>query len=243
MCYLFNPHNSCLCSACITVFISKSYNQEGVGLRQTRVLTQQPLGHPVPQFCQCVHNWFQTFIQSFFPSASIDCTATMDQELCWGLEFSKHLYMVFAFTEVSLSTEVNDSSRPPRSLTLRFSGSSLQTRTKALRRSQGKKSKRLRAGGVGGVGDVGEAASLQSGRKVSVLARVPWSTPCSSGIGQSATASSPSRAHILSERKEKELWLSDFRADVLCTTPEVLGSTPERSEPELGSTSGAWKMK
>ena len=142
MCYLFNPHNSCLCSACITVFISKSYNQEGVGLRQTRVLTQQPLGHPVPQFCQCVHNWFQTFIRSFFPSASIGGTPTMNQELCWGLEFSKHLYMVFAFTEVSLSTEVNDSSRPPRSLTLRFSGSSLQTRTKALRRSQGKKSKR-----------------------------------------------------------------------------------------------------
>ena len=167
MCYLFNPRNSCLCSACITVFISKSYNQEGVGLRQTRVLTQQPLGPPVPQFCQCVHNWFQTFIRSFFPSASIDGTPTMDQELCWGLEFNKHLYVAFALKEVSLSTEVNDSSRPPRSLTLRFSGSSLQTRTKALRRSQEKKSKKLRPGGVGGVG---EAASLQSRRKVSVLA-------------------------------------------------------------------------
>lgn len=171
MCYLFNPHNSCLCSACITVFISKSYNQEGVGLRQTQVLTQQPLGHPVPQFCQCVHNYFQTSIQSFFPSASIDCTPTMNQELCWDLEFSKHLYMAFALEEVSLSTEVNDSSRPPRSLTLRFSGSSLQTRTKALRKSQGKKRKKLRAGGVGGAGGVGEAASLQSRRKVSVLAQ------------------------------------------------------------------------
>ena len=76
----------------------------------------------------------------------------MNQELCWDLEFSKHLYMAFALEEVSLSTEVNDSSRPPRSLTLRFSGSSLQTRTKALRKSQGKKRKKLRAGGVGGAG-------------------------------------------------------------------------------------------
>ena len=44
MCYPFNPHNSCLCRACITVFISKSCNQEGVALRQTLALTQQPLG-------------------------------------------------------------------------------------------------------------------------------------------------------------------------------------------------------
>lgn len=170
MCYLFNPRNSCLCSACITVFISKSYNQEGVGLRQTRVLTQQPLGPPEPRFCQCVHNWFQTFIRSFFPSASIDGTPTMDQELCWGLEFNKHLYVAFALKEVSLSVEVNDSSRPPRSLTLRFSGSSLQTRTKALRRSQEKKSRKLRPGGAGGVG---KAASLQSRRRSVSLPKSP----------------------------------------------------------------------
>lgn len=67
----------------------------------------------------------------------------MDQEPCWGLEFSKHLYMAFALKAVSQSTEVNDSLHPPRSLTLRLGGSSLQIRAKALRRSQGKKSEKL----------------------------------------------------------------------------------------------------
>ena len=109
--------------------------------------------------------------------------------------------MAFALKAVSRSTEVNDSLHPPSSLTLRLSGSSLQTRTKALSRSQGHKSEKLWPSRGGGVGVWARQPAYRAGGGQCPCSRGPWSTPCSSGIGQSGTASSPSRAHILSERK------------------------------------------
>lgn len=93
-----------------------------------------------------------------------------------------------------------------------------------------------------GCGGVGKAASLQSRRgSVSLLKRplvhtlLLWDRSVWNCL-------KPFQGPHPLRKEGEELRLSDFRADLLCATPGLWGGH-QRSEPEVGSTSGAWKLE